>query len=105
MAYSLRAPWLIGLMVFWIYPTIASAYYSFTKFNGVQTPQWIGLQNYIRLFTDDANFRDAVFNTFYFAIVSIPLAITFVCPGDDAQHKDSWPGRLPHDLFPADTGA
>ena len=69
------APWLIGLLMFWIYPTLASAYYSFTKFNAVQTPRWIGLTNYIQLFTNDLDFRAAVYNTLYFAIVSIPLAI------------------------------
>jgi multiple sugar transport system permease protein len=69
------SPWLLGLLMFWIYPTLASAYYSFTKFNAVQAPQWIGLTNYINLFTKDMDFRDAVYNTLYFAIVSIPLAI------------------------------
>ena len=68
------SPWLIGLLVFWIYPTLASAYYSFTKFNAVQAPRWVGLANYIELFTQDINFKAAVFNTFYFAVVSIPLA-------------------------------
>jgi len=69
------SPWLIGLLVFWIYPTLASAYYSFTKFNAVQAPRWVGLANYIELFTQDINFKAAVFNTFYFAVVSIPLAV------------------------------
>lgn len=68
------SPWIIGLLVFWIYPTFASAYYSFTKFNGVADAQWIGLQNYLTL-PQDADFRAAVYNTFYFAIVSIPLAV------------------------------
>lgn len=68
-------PWLIGLLVFWIYPTIASAYYSFTKFNAVQSPEWIGLSNYIQLFTADDTFWLAVYNTAYFAFISIPLAI------------------------------
>ncbi|HRJ40787.1 MAG: sugar ABC transporter permease [Caldilineaceae bacterium] len=68
-------PWLIGLLVFWIYPTIASAYYSFTKFNAVQSPTWIGFSNYIQLFTADDNFWLAVYNTTYFAVISIPLAI------------------------------
>jgi multiple sugar transport system permease protein len=69
------APWLIGLLAFQVYPTLASAYYSFTKFNAVQTPQWVGLQNYTRLFTEDPDFLAAVGNTFYFAAVSIPLAV------------------------------
>lgn len=68
------SPWIIGLLVFWIYPTLASAYYSFTKFNGVADAQWIGLANYFELPKDD-EFRAAVYNTFYFAAVSIPLAI------------------------------
>lgn len=68
-------PWLIGLLAFWIYPTIASAYYSFTKFNAVQSPEWIGFSNYIQLFTADDTFWLAVYNTAYFAIISIPLAI------------------------------
>ncbi|MEZ4729485.1 MAG: sugar ABC transporter permease [Caldilineaceae bacterium] len=69
------SPWLFGLIAFWIYPTVMSAYYSFTKFNGVQGAQWIGLSNYVELFTDDSNFWDAVYNTLYFAGVSIPLAV------------------------------
>lgn len=68
------SPWIIGLLAFWIYPTLASVYYSFTKFNGVANPEWIGLQNYFELPLDD-EFRAAVYNTFYFAAVSIPLAI------------------------------
>lgn len=69
------SPWLLGLLMFWIYPTLASAYYSFTAFNAIQNPRWIGLSNYIELFTQDQDFWIAVYNTFYFAIVSIPLAI------------------------------
>ena len=70
-------PWLLGLTIFWIYPILASAYYSFTEYNGVQSPTWVGLQNYIDIFTNDEDFKNAVFNTFVFAGVSIPLAIVF----------------------------
>lgn len=69
------SPWLLGLIAFWIYPTVMSAYYSFTKFNGVQGAQWIGARNYVELFTDDSDFWAAVYNTLYFAGISIPLAI------------------------------
>ena len=71
------SPWLLGLLLFWIYPTLASGYYSFTKFNAVQSPQWVGTENYVQLFTNDSNFWSAVYNTFYFAGLSIPLAIIF----------------------------
>ncbi len=70
-------PWLIGICAFWIYPTLASAYYSFTEFNAVQTPRWVGLRNYVELFTDDPEFIQAIWNTLYFASVSIVLAILF----------------------------
>ncbi|MEZ4616541.1 MAG: hypothetical protein R2867_13720 [Caldilineaceae bacterium] len=50
------APWLLGLAMFWIYPTFASGYYSFTTFNAVQTPTWVGLSNYQTLFTADPVF-------------------------------------------------
>jgi multiple sugar transport system permease protein len=69
------SPWIIGVTFFWIYPILASAYYSFTEFNGVQNAKWIGFQNYINLFFHDDYFWLTVYNTFYFAILSIPLAI------------------------------
>ncbi len=68
-------PWLLGLTMFWLYPILASAYYSFTQFNAVQSPEWIGAQNYIQLFTKDPDFWKAAGNTLFFAGVSIPLAI------------------------------
>ncbi len=70
-------PWLVGLTMFWIYPIFASAYYSFTEFNGVQDPKWVGFHNYVQLFTNDPDFLRAVGNTLFFAGISIPLAIIF----------------------------
>ena len=69
------SPWLVGLSLFWIYPILASIYYSFTEFNAIQSPRWVGLANYIELFTKDDRFWTAVYNTFYFAGLSIPLAV------------------------------
>ncbi len=71
------SPWIFGLLAFWIYPTLASAYYSFTKYNGVRNPQWTGIANYLELFLEDEEFLTAIWNTVYFAGVSIPLAIIF----------------------------
>jgi multiple sugar transport system permease protein len=69
------SPWLLGLILFWIYPILASVYYSFTDFNALQTPRWVGFANYSELFVKDDRFWIAVYNTFYFAGLSIPLAI------------------------------
>ena len=71
------SPWLIGLAVFWIYPILASFYYSFTEFNAVTTPQWVGFQNYVNAFTQEEDFGIGVYNTLYFAVLSIPLAVFF----------------------------
>jgi multiple sugar transport system permease protein len=70
------SPWIVGLLVFWVYPILASFYYSFNDFNAIQAPQWIGLENYTNLFKDP-EFLISAFNTLYFAVVSIPLAIMF----------------------------
>jgi multiple sugar transport system permease protein len=70
------SPWIVGLAVFWIYPVLASLYYSFTEFNAIQTPRWVGLQNFTTLL-QDSEFRISAFNTLYFAVISIPLAIIF----------------------------
>jgi multiple sugar transport system permease protein len=67
-------PWILGLAIFWIYPILASFYYSFNDFNAIQNPQWVGLQNYTNLFKDP-EFLISAYNTFYFAVLSIPLAI------------------------------
>ena len=47
------APALAGLLVFFVYPLIASVYYSFTRYDLVTPPQWIGTRNYEFLFTKD----------------------------------------------------
>ncbi len=69
-------PWIIGLLLFWVYPILASFYYSFNDFNAIQNPQWVGLQNYTTLFKDP-EFWISAYNTLYFAVLSIPLAIIF----------------------------
>ncbi len=67
-------PWMIGLALFWIYPILASLYYSFNDFNAIQNPKWVGFDNYTNLFKDP-EFLISAYNTFYFAVLSIPLAI------------------------------
>jgi multiple sugar transport system permease protein len=68
------SPWILGLCIFWIYPTFASLYYSFTEFNAIQAPKWVGTDNFTTLFADSL-FWTSAYNTLYFALFSIPLAI------------------------------
>jgi len=49
-----------------------SAYWSFTRYTGLGHPQWVGLQNYTKLFADDT-FRKAMFNTFLFVLLGMGI--------------------------------
>lgn len=71
-SYFFISPWIIGFIVFTLGPMIASLYYSFTKYNILTPPQWIGLTNYSRLFSDPL-FWQSVKVTMTFAVVALPL--------------------------------
>jgi multiple sugar transport system permease protein len=71
------APWVIGFLAFILYPMLSSFYFSFTKFNLLQTPQWVGLFNYRFMFAHDPNFWLAVRNTLWIIVFGIPLQIIF----------------------------
>ena len=68
------SPWVVGFLVFTVYPIGASFFYSFTDYT-VLNPRFnfVGGENYQDLFTTDPNFWRSVFNTVYFAVVSVPL--------------------------------
>lgn len=51
-AYLFISPWLIGLVVFWAGPMLASLYFSFTKYTLIKSPIWLGTGNFTRLFSD-----------------------------------------------------
>lgn len=74
-AYLFVSPWIISLLVFTAYPMLASLYFSFTKYNVVQPPEWVGLNNFQRMVTQDPLFWTAVRNTAYYALVSVPLSL------------------------------
>ncbi|MGE5581141.1 MAG: carbohydrate ABC transporter permease [Bacillota bacterium] len=67
-------PWLIGLIVFYIYPLLSSIIFSFTSFNGINPGHFIGIRNYTDLITDDT-FWVSVNNTCWFAAMSVPLSV------------------------------
>ncbi|MCU1508324.1 MAG: sugar transporter permease [Glaciihabitans sp.] len=71
------APAVLGLALFFVYPLLASIYYSFTRYNLVSDPQWIGLRNYQYLFADDPNVWQAAGNTLWFVAVMVPVKLVF----------------------------
>ena len=65
-------PWLIGFAVFQLYPFLASLFYSFTKYSFGKVPEFIGLDNYIRLFTRDKQFLSTLSITARYALIAVP---------------------------------
>ncbi|NMB23965.1 MAG: sugar ABC transporter permease [Firmicutes bacterium] len=69
-------PYIIGLVLFTAYPLVASMYYSLCRFDVLTPPSWIGLGNYIDMFTGaDEYFWQSMYNTVYYAALSVPLTI------------------------------
>jgi multiple sugar transport system permease protein len=66
------SPWLVGLMVFYLYPILSSLYYSFTDYNVLSPATWIGWGNYQAIF-QDPNFWTALGNTVFMVGVGIPV--------------------------------
>lgn len=71
--YLFAAPWIIGFVVFTLYPVLSSLYYSFTNYNLSNNYNWIGLTNYKILFTSDHMIPVSAYNTIYYALISVPL--------------------------------
>lgn len=69
------SPWLIGFVLWTAYPLASSLYYSFTRYDLLRPPVWIGLGNYIELFTDDPQFSTVIYNTLYYVMLSAPLGV------------------------------
>lgn len=72
--YAFISPWLIGFLAFTAVPFLASIYLSFTRFDILSPPVWVGATNYRVLLTDDPLFWTALGVTFRYALVAIPLA-------------------------------
>lgn len=73
-AYILMAPYMLLFAVFTILPVIVAMVLSFTYFNGLEMPRFIGWANYIRLFFEDDLFLVAVKNTLFFATITGPVS-------------------------------
>jgi multiple sugar transport system permease protein len=69
---SFLAPALVGIAVFLVYPLLAAVYFSFTRFDLLTTPVWVGLRNYTFLFTQDSAAWTAGANTLWLVVVLVP---------------------------------
>lgn len=70
------SPWLLGLLVFTLYPILASAYFSFCEYRVLSPPHWVGIRNYVELFSDREYFLQSLWNT-CFMFLELPLGLVF----------------------------
>jgi multiple sugar transport system permease protein len=73
----LMSPWIVGFGVFFAYPLISNAYLSFTHYDLLSKPRWIGTSNYEFLFEKDASIWPAVRNTLWLIAIMVPLQVVF----------------------------
>ena len=70
-------PFIIGFLLFLIIPIGISFYYSLCDYDILSPPKFVGLKNYIDMFTNDEVFWHSIKATLYFALVSVPLRLIF----------------------------
>lgn len=73
--YLFVLPWILSLLIFTTYPILASFYFSFTDYTVVEAPKWIGLENYRTVADIDPSFWTAVYNSAYYAFISVPVGL------------------------------
>lgn len=74
--YLFIAPLFIGMLAFIVIPIAASLVMSFTKWDIITPPEFVGTRNYIQLLTSDRLFWKVLGNTFRYILLSIPLSVT-----------------------------
>src|SRR6266576_3855409 len=73
--YLFLSPWAIGFLVFIAGPMLASLYLSFTKYNVMLAPEWVGLRNYVMALTKDDLFIPSVLRTLYYTLLVVPIGL------------------------------
>jgi multiple sugar transport system permease protein len=75
--YLFLLPWFIGFFGLTVGPIVTSLYLSFTNFDLLTDPEWVGASNYLRMFTADPKFAQSMRVTFMFVVFSVPLKLAF----------------------------
>lgn len=71
------SPWIAGFLLFQLYPFLASIYYSFTSFDLINQPKWIGTGNYRYMFGKDETFGQSLKVTLIYGLIAVPLKVSF----------------------------
>lgn len=75
--YVFTSPFVLGFLIFTLYPVLSSLYYSFTNYNLMEAPNWLGLDNYKRMFMEDDKIGKSFQVTFTYVLASVPLRLIF----------------------------
>jgi len=75
LGYLFVSPWVLGFLLFGLYPIIMSLYYSLCQYDVLRIPQFIGLGNYRELLFKDPYFWKSTWNTVYYTFLRTPLVI------------------------------
>ena len=91
------SPWIVGFLVFTLYPICSSLYYSLCEYQVIKEPVFIGLENYRMLF-QDKTFLKALSNTLYMIILGVPIttlaAVTVSIILNNKKLKHTGPFRV-----------
>jgi len=74
-AWVFLSPWVLGASVLTLLPMAVSLYLSFTDYNLFDPPSWIGLRNYVQMFTEDPRMLRSVGNTLLYVVIAVPLQL------------------------------
>ncbi len=73
--YLFISPWLFGFVVFTAWPFLRSIYLSFTSYDIVNPPRWVGMANYHALLQEDPLFWQSLMVTLRYSAVAVPLGV------------------------------
>ena len=73
---AFTSPFIIGFLLFMIVPMMISLYYSLCDYNILSAPVFVGLKNYIKMFSDEVFFK-TIGVTLFYALISVPLRLAF----------------------------
>jgi multiple sugar transport system permease protein len=73
--YAFITPWILGLLIWTLFPFVTSLLLSFTNYNFFQPPEFVGVANYVEMFTEDRGFWPSVNLTLQYALWSVPLGL------------------------------
>lgn len=76
-AYLFILPWIIGFLIFQLYPFVASFVYSFTDFSLLKSMKFVGFKNYIQMFTRNRVFYKSLWATMKYVLIAVPGKLIF----------------------------